>query len=79
MEVTISEEDKRRILSELARGDVNSINNNPLSIAKDENKFEANYQNFDDFAMRSSKVHEVTRAFFDKLKKRRLDEYDVAK
>jgi len=72
--VTISDEDKQRIFSELAHGDVDYINSHPLTIAKNEKNLDVNYQNFDDFAMRSSKLDEVTRAFFDQLKKRGLAE-----
>ncbi len=54
--MTISDEEKRQIMKDLARGNPKMFNQEPShQLAPDDKKFEAqDYQNFDDFAQRHS-------------------------
>ncbi|HEY9845772.1 MAG TPA: hypothetical protein V6D03_06195 [Candidatus Caenarcaniphilales bacterium] len=53
----INDEEKRRIMSELAQGNVEFLEENPAQLSRSEQKFAPqDYQNFDDFAQRSSRA-----------------------
>jgi len=53
--VDISDDDKRQIMKNLAHGDVNAAGETPIfPLALDQNFDPKNYQNFDDFAQRTT-------------------------